>query len=426
MNEQKKKLYEDALTFHEQGRAGKIETVPTKPLNTQRDLALAYSPGVAAPCLEIQETPDKSYAYTAKGNLVAVVSNGTAVLGLGDIGAAASKPVMEGKAVLFKKFGGVDAIDIEIASKDPDKVVEAAALTATGFGGINLEDIKAPECFYIEEKLRGMLGIPVFHDDQHGTAVVVSAALINGCEITGRKIEDLKVVVNGAGAAAIACSKLMKSLGVKNLIMCDTKGVIYKGRAANMNPYKEAFAVETSARTLNEALDGADVFLGLSVKGALSPDALKTMAQNPMVFALANPDPEIAPEEAKAVREDVIIATGRSDYPNQINNLLGFPYIFRGALDVRATTVNEEMKMAAAFALANLARLPVTEKTKAAYKNKDFSFGKEYILPVPFDERLIETVPAAVAKAAMETGVARLPVTDWDAYAKAAAQRIQR
>lgn len=426
MNEQKKKLYEDALTFHEQGRAGKIETVPTKPLNTQRDLALAYSPGVAAPCLKIQKTPDKSYAYTAKGNLVAVVSNGTAVLGLGDIGAAASKPVMEGKAVLFKKFGGVDAIDIEIASKDPDKVVEAAALTATGFGGINLEDIKAPECFYIEEKLRGMLGIPVFHDDQHGTAVVVSAALINGCEITGRKIEDLKVVVNGAGAAAIACSKLMKSLGVKNLIMCDTKGVIYKGRAANMNPYKEAFAVETSARTLNEALDGADVFLGLSVKGALSPDALKTMAQNPMVFALANPDPEIAPEEAKAVREDVIIATGRSDYPNQINNLLGFPYIFRGALDVRATTVNEEMKMAAAFALANLARLPVTEKTKAAYKNKDFSFGKEYILPVPFDERLIETVPAAVAKAAMKTGVARLPVTDWDAYAKAAAQRIQR
>ena len=320
----------------------------------------------------------------------------------------------------------MDAIDIEIASKDPDKVVEAAALTATGFGGINLEDIKAPECFYIEEKLRGMLDIPVFHDDQHGTAVVVSAALINGCEITGRKIEDLKVVVNGAGAAAIACSKLMKSLGVKNLIMCDTKGVIYKGRAANMNPYKEAFAVETSARTLNEALDGADVFLGLSVKGALSPDALKTMAQNPMVFALANPDPEITPEEAKAVREDVIIATGRSDYPNQINNLLGFPYIFRGALDVRATTVNEEMKMAAAFALANLARLPVTEKTKAAYKNKDFSFGKEYILPVPFDERLIETVPAAVAKAAMETGVARLPVTDWDAYAKAAAQRIQR
>ena len=426
MNEQKKELYEDALTFHEQGRAGKIETTPTKPLNTQRDLALAYSPGVAAPCLAIQETPDKSYAYTAKGNLVAVISNGTAVLGLGDIGAAASKPVMEGKAVLFKKFGGVDAIDIEINSKDPDKVVEAAALTATGFGGINLEDIKAPECFYIEEKLRGMLDIPVFHDDQHGTAVVVSAALINGCEITGKKIENLKVVVNGAGAAAIACSKLIKSLGVKNLIMCDTKGVIYKGRAANMNPYKEAFAAGTDARTLNEALNGADVFLGLSVKGALSPEALKTMAQNPMVFALANPDPEITPEEAKAVREDVIIATGRSDYPNQINNLLGFPYIFRGALDVRATTVNEEMKMAAAFALANLARLPVTEKTKAAYKNKDFSFGKEYILPVPFDERLIETVPAAVAKAAMETGVARLPVTDWDAYAKAAAQRIQR
>ena len=419
-------LNEEALAYHANGKPGKIEVVPTKPHSTQTDLGLAYTPGVAVPCLEIEKDNNKAYDYTTKGNLVAVISNGTAVLGLGDIGAVAGKPVMEGKGLLFKIYAGVDVFDIEVNEKDPKKFIEIVKGIAPTFGGINLEDIKAPECFYIEEKLRGMLDIPVFHDDQHGTAVVVSAALINGCEITGRKIEDLKVVVNGAGAAAIACSKLMKSLGVKNLIMCDTKGVIYKGRAANMNPYKEAFAVETSARTLNEALDGADMFLGLSVKGALSPDALKTMAQNPMVFALANPDPEIAPEEAKAVREDVIIATGRSDYPNQINNLLGFPYIFRGALDVRATTVNEEMKMAAAFALANLARLPVTEKTKAAYKNKDFSFGKEYILPVPFDERLIETVPAAVAKAAMETGVARLPVTDWDAYAKAAAQRIQR
>ena len=426
MTNDKNTLAEESLALHATGRAGKIEMRPTKPLETQKDLALAYSPGVAAPCLEIEKDADKAGMYTAKDNLVAVVSNGTAVLGLGDIGALAGKPVMEGKAVLFKKFADVDAVDLEIDSKNPDDVVMAAALTATGFGGINLEDIKAPECFYIEQKLRERLNIPVFHDDQHGTAIVVSAALINALEITGKKIEDVKVVVNGAGAAAIACATLIKSLGVRTLTMCDSKGVIYRQRTQNMNPYKEKFAVDTDARTLSEAVKGADVFLGLSVKGALSADALKTMAPNPLVFALANPEPEITPEEATAARDDVIIATGRSDYPNQINNLLGFPYIFRGALDVKASTVNEEMKKAAAFALAHLARLPVTAQTKAAYKNKDFSFGKEYILPVPFDERLIETVAVAVAKAAVETGVARKAVTDWDEYARSLRRRMNR
>ena len=416
MTEHKNTLGEESLRLHASGKAGKIEIRATKPLNTQRDLALAYSPGVAAPCLEIEKDAEKAYAYTAKGNTVAVISNGTAVLGLGDIGALASKPVMEGKAVLFKRFADVDAIDIEVDSKDPDKVVEAAALVSTGFGGINLEDIKAPECFYIESELRAKLDIPVFHDDQHGTAVVVAAGVLNGLELTGKKIDEIKVVVNGAGAAAIACASLIRSLGVKHIVMCDTKGVIYKGRTAGMNAWKEKFALETPDRTLADAVKGADVFLGLSVKGVLNGDMVKTMAARPLIFAMANPDPEITPDEAHAAVADAIVATGRSDYPNQINNILGFPYIFRGALDVRASTINEEMKLAAAHALAALARLPVPEEVKAAYQGKDLSFGPEYIIPVPFDPRLIEIVPVAVAKAAAETGVARKPVADFDAY----------
>ena len=411
--------------MHASGKPGKIEIRATKPLNTQKDLALAYSPGVAAPCLEIAKDASKAYAYTDKGNTVAVVSNGTAVLGLGNIGALASKPVMEGKAVLFKRFGDVDAVDVEIDSEDPDKVVETTALIASGFGGINLEDIKAPECFYIEKELRSRLGIPVFHDDQHGTAIVVAAALLNGLELTGKKIEDVKVVVNGAGAAAIACSSLIRSLGVKHIVMCDTKGVIYKGRSAGMNPWKETFAAETEARTLAEAVKGADVFLGLSVKGVLTGDMVKTMAARPMIFAMANPDPEITPDEAHAAVPDAIVATGRSDYPNQINNILGFPYIFRGALDVRASTVNEEMKLAAAHALAELARRPVPEEVKKAYRGKDLSFGPEYIIPVPFDPRLIEVVPPAIAKAAADTGVARKPIADFAAYAEALKARLK-
>ena len=425
MTEQKKTLGEESLILHASGKPGKIEIRATKPLNTQKDLALAYSPGVAAPCLEIAKDASKAYAYTDKGNTVAVVSNGTAVLGLGNIGALASKPVMEGKAVLFKRFGDVDAVDIEIDSEDPDKVVETTALIASGFGGINLEDIKAPECFYIEKELRSRLGIPVFHDDQHGTAIVVAAALLNGLELTGKKIEDVKVVVNGAGAAAIACSSLIRSLGVKHIVMCDTKGVIYKGRSAGMNPWKETFAAETEARTLAEAVKGADVFLGLSVKGVLTGDMVKTMTARPMIFAMANPDPEITPDEAHAAVPDAIVATGRSDYPNQINNILGFPYIFRGALDVRASTVNEEMKLAAAHALAELARRPVPEEVKKAYRGKDLSFGPEYIIPVPFDPRLIEVVPPAIAKAAADTGVARKPIADFAAYAEALKARLK-
>lgn len=425
MTEQKKTLGEESLILHASGKPGKIEIRATKPLNTQKDLALAYSPGVAAPCLEIAKDASKAYAYTDKGNTVAVVSNGTAVLGLGNIGALASKPVMEGKAVLFKRFGDVDAVDVEIDSEDPDKVVETTALIASGFGGINLEDIKAPECFYIEKELRSRLGIPVFHDDQHGTAIVVAAALLNGLELTGKKIEDVKVVVNGAGAAAIACSSLIRSLGVKHIVMCDTKGVIYKGRSAGMNPWKETFAAETEARTLAEAVKGTDVFLGLSVKGVLTGDMVKTMAARPMIFAMANPDPEITPDEAHAAVPDAIVATGRSDYPNQINNILGFPYIFRGALDVRASTVNEEMKLAAAHALAELARRPVPEEVKKAYRGKDLSFGPEYIIPVPFDPRLIEVVPPAIAKAAADTGVARKPIADFAAYAEALKARLK-
>ena len=402
MTENKQTLAEQSLALHAKGRAGKISLTATKPLNSRADLALLYSPGVAAPCLEIEKTPADAYRYTTKGNLVAVVSNGTAVLGLGDIGALASKPVMEGKAVLFKRFGDVDAIDIEIDSHDPDKVVEAAALTATGFGGINLEDIKAPECFYIETELKKRLNIPVFHDDQHGTAVVVAAGLVNGLKLTGKKIEEIKLVVNGAGAAAIACASLLRAMGVKKITMCDSKGVIYKGRTAGMNPYKESFAVETSARTLAEAVKGADVFLGLSVAGALTGDMVKTMADKPIIFALANPNPEITPADAKAANPAAIVATGRSDYPNQVNNVLGFPYIFRGALDVRAREINEAMKEAAAHALAELAAAD--------------GLNAENIIPDPFDARLLENVSTAVAKAACDSGVAIAPVSDWDAY----------
>ncbi len=402
MTENKNPIEREALVLHASGRPGKIEIKATKSLETQKDLSLAYSPGVAAPCLEIQKNPDEAFRYTAKGNLVAVMSNGTAVLGLGDIGSLASKPVMEGKAVLFKRFADVDAVDIEINTKDPDKVIETAALIGDGFGGINLEDIKAPECFYIESELKKRLNIPVFHDDQHGTAVVVAAGVINGLELTGRKIGDIKLVVNGAGAAAVACTSLLKEMGVKNIVMCDSKGVIYKGRTEGMNPFKEKFAAETSDRTLADAVKGADVFLGLSVKGALTPDMVKTMAAAPLIFALANPNPEITPDEAFAVCPDAVVATGRSDYPNQINNVLGFPYIFRGALDVRASQINEQMKQAAAQALAALAR-------------KD-GLSKDKIIPSPFDSRLIEIVPAAVAKAACDTAVARLPITDWEAY----------
>lgn len=402
MTENKNPLERESLILHASARPGKIEIKATKPLETQRDLSLAYSPGVAAPCLEIQKNPDDAFLYTAKGNLVAVMSNGTAVLGLGDIGSLASKPVMEGKAVLFKRFADVDAVDIEINTKDPDKVVETAALIGGGFGGINLEDIKAPECFYIESELKKRLDIPVFHDDQHGTAVVVAAGLINGLELTGRKIGDIRLVVNGAGAAAVACASLLREMGVKNIIMCDSKGVIYKGRKEGMNPFKESFAAETPLRTLADAVKGADVFLGLSVKGALSAGMVKTMAAAPLIFALANPNPEITPDEALAAVPGAIVATGRSDYPNQINNVLGFPYIFRGALDVRAARINEQMKQAAAYALAKLAR--------------EDGLSKDKIVPSPFDPRLIDTVPLAVARAACETGVARLPVSDWDAY----------
>lgn len=402
MTENKNPLERESLILHASGRPGKIEIKATKPLETQKDLSLAYSPGVASPCLEIQKNPDEAFRYTAKGNLVAVMSNGTAVLGLGNIGSLASKPVMEGKAVLFKRFADVDAVDIEINTEDPDKVVETAALIGDGFGGINLEDIKAPECFYIESELKKRLNIPVFHDDQHGTAVVVAAGLINGLELTGRKIGDIRLVVNGAGAAAVACTALLREMGVGNIIMCDSKGVIYKGRKEGMNSFKESFAAETPARTLAEAVKGADVFLGLSVKGALSPEMVKTMAAAPLIFALANPDPEITPDAALAAAPEAVVATGRSDYPNQINNVLGFPYIFRGALDVRASRINEQMKQAAAYALAELAR-------------KD-GLSKEKIVPSPFDPRLIDTVPSAVARAACETGVARLPVSDWDAY----------
>ena len=408
---------DEALDFHRIPTPGKISMAPTKPMATQRDLSLAYSPGVAVPVLAIAEDENKAYDYTTKGNFVAVITNGTAILGLGNRGALAAKPVMEGKAVLFKRFADIDSIDLEVSSEDPDEIINCVKLLGKGWGGINLEDIKAPECFVIEQRLRELLDIPVFHDDQHGTAIIATAGLLNALDLTGRKMEDTKIVCNGAGAAGIACLELLRSIGFKpeNLILCDTKGVIYEGRKDGMNQWKSAYAVKTSRRTLAEALEGADVFYGLSVKGAVTKDMVKAMAPKPIIFAMANPDPEITWEDVYEVRDDAIMATGRSDYPNQVNNVLGFPYIFRGALDVRARTINMEMKIAAARALAALAREDVPDEVAAAYGARP-KFGPDYIIPVPFDPRLISDVPPAVAKAAMDTGVARKPIADMDAY----------
>lgn len=403
-------IFKEALEYHiRDNRPGKIAMHATKPLISQRDLSLAYSPGVAAPCLEIQKNPDRIYDYTAKGNMVAVISNGTAVLGLGNLGAAASKPVMEGKAVLFKRFADIDGVDIEVDTQDPEAFINAVRYLGKSWGGINLEDIKAPECFIIEDKLKELMDIPVFHDDQHGTAIITAAGLINACHITNRKFSDIKVVVNGAGAAAIACIDLIKSMGVldHNVILCDTKGVIYKGRTEGMNEWKARHASSVEARTLDEAMVGADVFLGLSAKDAVTKEMVAKMAKSPIIFAMANPEPEITPEEVRKVRADAIIATGRSDYNNQVNNVMGFPYIFRGALDVRASTINEAMKIAAAKALAELARKPVPSEVSTAYSGKKMHYGPDYIIPVPFDPRLISTIPIAVAQAAMDSGVAR-------------------
>ncbi|KZK80982.1 NADP-dependent malic enzyme [Pseudovibrio sp. W64] len=409
---------QDALAFHNEGKPGKLEISPTKPMATQRDLSLAYSPGVAVPVLAIAEDASKAYDYTTKGNMVAVISNGTAILGLGNLGALASKPVMEGKSVLFKRFADVDSIDLEVDTSDVEEFIDSVKHLGPSFGGINLEDIKAPDCFIIEQRLREIMDIPVFHDDQHGTAIIAAAGLINAVHMTDRDIKDVKVVCNGAGAAGIACIELVKAMGVphENVLLCDTKGVIYQGREAGMNQWKSAHAVKTDKRTLEDALDGADVFFGVSVKGALTPDMVKTMAPDPIIFAMANPDPEITPEEAKEVRPDAIVATGRSDYPNQVNNVLGFPYIFRGALDVHATTINDEMKVACAQALAELAREDVPDEVAAAYRGSRPRFGPEYIIPVPFDPRLISRIPQAVAQAAMDSGVARRPIVDMDAY----------
>ncbi|NQW09297.1 MAG: NADP-dependent malic enzyme [Alphaproteobacteria bacterium] len=409
---------EEALLFHSSGRPGKIEITPTKPLTTQRELSLAYSPGVAVPCLEIAKDPNTVYDYTSRGNIVAVISNGTAVLGLGDIGALASKPVMEGKAVLFKRFADLDGIDLEVDTKDVDEFVNCVRYLGPSFGGINLEDIKAPECFIIEQRLKELLDIPVFHDDQHGTAIIAAAGLINALHLTGRNIKDTRLVVNGAGAAAIACVELLKAMGMPHdhVILCDTRGVIYQGREQGMNQWKSAHAAITDARSLADALDGADAFFGLSAKGAVTRDMVRSMADKPIIFAMANPDPEITPEEIKAVREDAIIATGRSDYPNQVNNVLGFPYIFRGALDVRASEINEAMKIAAAHAIAELAREDVPDEVGAAYSGRRLHYGNDYIIPAPFDPRLIAHVSGAVAQAAMDTGVARRPLEDMDAY----------
>lgn len=408
----------EALLFHSQGRPGKIEIIATKPMATQRDLSLAYSPGVAVPVQAIADDPSTAYDYTAKGNLVAVISNGTAILGMGNLGALASKPVMEGKAVLFKRFADVDSIDIEVKTEDTQRFIECVELLEPTFGGINLEDIAAPECFIIEQTLREKMNIPVFHDDQHGTAIIAAAGLINACALTGRSLKDVKVVCNGAGAAAIACTELIKAMGVshENVIMCDRKGVIYQGRPDGMDQWKSAHAVPTEARTLAEAIVGADVFLGLSAANALSQEMVKQMAKEPIIFAMANPDPEISPPLAREARADAIIATGRSDFPNQVNNVLCFPFLFRGALDVRATTINEEMKIAAANALAQLARETVHEEVAAAYGGITHKFGRDYIIPSPFDPRLMEIVASAVAKAAMDSGVAQKPIADMDAY----------
>ena len=417
---------EEANEYHEHPVPGKFKIVPTKPMNNQRDLSLAYSPGVAYPCLEIQKFPERAYDLTNKGNLVAVVSNGTAVLGLGNLGALAGKPVMEGKSVLFNKFAGVNSIDICVDTQDPDTFINCVRYLSPSFGGINLEDIKGPDCFYVEEKLKQLMDIPVFHDDQHGTAVICLAGLINSCEITGRKFEDLKVVVNGAGAAGIACLNLIQSYGAKkeNCLMCDTKGVIFKGRKDGMNQWKEEKAIETTKRTLEEALTGADVFIGVSAKGALTQDMIKKMADKPIIFAMANPDPEITPEEALEARPDCIIATGRSDYNNQINNVLCFPFLFRGALDVRAKQITEQMKMAASLALAKLAKEEVPAQILKQYNKESMSFGPEYIIPTPFDPRLIYVVAPAVAKSAVECGVAQKPITDWVKYVEDLKARV--
>ena len=411
-------LEREALEFHQKGRPGKIEVVSTKDCNTEKALSLAYSPGVAAPCKAIAKHPDKVYDYTSKSNLVAVISDGTAVLGLGNIGPLASKPVMEGKGILFKTFAGIDVFDIEVKSSSSAEFINAVKTLEPTFGGINLEDIKAPECFEIEEALKKEMNIPVFHDDQHGTAIVSGAALLNACQIVGKNISEIKLVVNGAGASAIACTKIFISLGVKkeNVLMCDSSGVIYKGRTSGMNKYKEEFANSTEKRTLSEALLGADVFVGLSVAGAVTGEMIKGMAKDPIIFAMANPDPEITPQQARAARPDAIIATGRSDYPNQVNNVLGFPSIFRGALDTRATQINEDMKLAACHALARLAREDVPDTVSASYGGKKFKFGRDYLIPKPFDTRVLMWVAPAVAKAAMDSKVAQIQITDWDSY----------
>ena len=408
---------EEALVFHMEPTPGKFEIMATVPMTTQRDLSLAYSPGVAVPCEAIAKNPELAYDYTNKGNLVAVISNGTAVLGLGNLGALGSKPVMEGKAVLFKRFADVNSIDIELDTDDSDAFCQAVKLMGPTFGGVNLEDIKAPECFIIEQRLKEEMDIPVFHDDQHGTAVICAAGLINALHLSGKKIEDVKIVVNGAGAAGIACIELLKTMGAQygNCILCDTKGVIYQGRTEGMNQWKSAHAVKTDLRSLKEAMHGADVFLGVSVKGAVTQEMVKNMADNPVIFAMANPDPEITPEEAQEIRKDATVATGRSDYPNQVNNVLGFPYLFRGALDIHARAINDEMKIACAHALAALAREDVPDEVALAY-GKNLSFGRDYIIPTPFDPRLIYRIPPAVARAGMDTGVARRPIIDMESY----------
>lgn len=418
---------EEALEFHTRGGVpGKLGVRATKPLITQRDLSLGYSPGVAVPCKKIHENPDAAYDYTAKGNFVAVISNGTAVLGLGNLGALASKPVMEGKAILFKRFADIDGVDIEVDTTDPEEFINAVKYLGPSWGGINLEDIAGPECFIIEQRLKELMDIPVFHDDQHGTAIIAAAGIINAAFITNRKLEDMKVVVNGAGAAGIACLELIKTMGIKheNALLCDRDGVIYQGREQGMNQWKSAHAVPTDKRTLLDAFTGADVFLGLSAAGAVSKEMVKAMNKNPVIFAMANPVPEILPEEIREVRKDAIIATGRSDYPNQVNNVMGFPYIFRGALDVRAREINDEMKIACAEALAKLAREEVPEEVSAAYAGRTMQFGPDYIIPTPFDPRLISTIPVAVAKAAIKTGVARKPISDFDAYRRELTARL--
>ncbi len=415
----------EALAYHAEGQPGKISILPTKPLMTQRDLSLGYSPGVAVPCLAIQKNPETAYEYTSRGNFVAVISNGTAVLGLGNLGALASKPVMEGKAILFKRFADIDCIDIEVDTTDVDEFVNCVKLLGPSWGGINLEDIAAPECFVIEQRLRDTMDIPVFHDDQHGTAIIVAAGLINAAHLTGRKLKDIKVVVLGAGSAGIACLELIKRMGIKheNALLVDKTGVIYEGRTEGMNQWKSAHAVKTNKRSLADAMKGADMFMGLAGKNAVSKEMVASMAKNPIIFAMANPDPEITPEEVRSVRKDAIIATGRSDYANQVNNVMGFPYIFRGALDCRASQINEEMKVAAAEAIAALAREDVPEEVSAAYKGRKMEYGPDYIIPAPFDPRLMTTVPVAVAQAAMKTGVARKPITDIAAYKKELAAR---